>query len=301
MRNKGIFLLISGILSFPAGCNRSGPPVQDEAEYQASIETWRLERLERLKAEKGWLNLAGLFWLEEGENRFGSDPSNDIIFPDKASDFCGTLILKEGVVTLHAAQGSGIQDAGKPVTTLELRDDHTRNTTILRQGDLAWNVIRRGEQFGIRLRDYKHPRIEKLDSIPSYPAQKDYVVEARLVPYDEPRIMKVATPVEGYMEEYTCPGELHFRLHGNKLTLLPFISGKQYFLVFADKTTGLETYGAGRFMYASRSRKGRVILDFNKAYNPPCVFTPYATCPMPPMENYLPIPIEAGEKAIHLD
>lgn len=301
MRNKILSLLFAAIVLLPAGCNRSGPLIEDEAEYTASIETWRQERLKMLKAEKGWLNLAGLFWLEEGENRFGSDPSNEIVFPDKACDFCGTLTLKEGRVTLHAAEGSGIHAADKPVSTMELREDHTSNTTILRQGDLAWYIIRRGGKYGIRLRDYDHPRIEQLDRIPSYPVRTDYVVEAKLVPFGEPGTMKVATPVEGLTEEYSCPGELHFRLHGKKLKLFPFISGSRYFLVFADGTTGSETYGAGRFMYASADSAGRVILDFNKAYNPPCAFTPYATCPRPPAENFLPVAIEAGEKTVHLD
>ncbi|MFO7934515.1 MAG: DUF1684 domain-containing protein [Bacteroidales bacterium] len=256
----------------------------------------------RLKGKSGWLNLAGLFWLEEGENTFGSDSTNDLVFPEKACDFCGTLTLREGQITLETTEDAGIHVDGEPVGNMELRDDQSRNTTVLRQDDLEWYIIRRGDKYGVRLRDYAHPRIDQLDHIPAYPIQTEYVVEARLVPFDKPKTMQVATPVEGYIEEYSCPGELHFTLRGEPLKLLPFTSGRNYFLVFADETTGRETYGSGRFMYASRSFfTGRIILDFNKAYNPPCAFSPYATCPMPPRENFLPVAIEAGEKAVHMD
>jgi uncharacterized protein (DUF1684 family) len=181
-----------------------------------------------------------------------------------------------------------------------LNDDQTKPTTRLQQGDLAWFIVKRGEKYGIRLRDYKHPRIEELDHIPVYPINTDYVVEATLTPFREPKNFIVATPVEGFTESYKCPGTLHFRIKNNDLLLYPFTSGKGYFLVFADETSGLDTYGAGRFMYCSPDSTGRIILDFNKAYNPPCAFSPYATCPMPPKENFLPVAIEAGEKSVHL-
>ena len=283
------------------GCNSSEPIITDEAAYVESIEQWQHQRVERLKSKNGWLNLAGLFWLEEGENSFGSDPSNDIIFPKKADAFCGTLFLNEGNIDLVVKDGVNITNGDTVIMQLALVHDHSENTTYLQQGDLAWYIVKRGERYGIRMRDYKHPRIEKLDHIPSYPIQTDYVVEATLKPYDEPRTMIVATPLEGFAEEYQCPGELHFKINRQELVLYPFNSGEQYFLVFADETTGLETYGAGRFMYSRPDSTGLIILDFNKAYNPPCVFTPFATCPMPPKENFLPIAIEAGEKSVHFE
>ena len=139
-----------------------------------------------------------------------------------------------------------------------------------------------------------------LDHIPSYPINPDYVVEAKLAPFGETRTITVNTPIDGYIQNYDCPGELHFRLNGEKLKLLPFSSGNGYFIIIADETSGMETYGAGRFMYSTPDSTGRIVLDFNKAYNPPCAFTPFATCPMPPRENFLPVKIEAGEKNIHL-
>jgi len=300
MRNfLSIVLIISVSVLFFA-CNSPAPYIADEASYVKSIEEWQQQRLEKLKSKDGWLSLAGLLWLEEGENSFGSDSSNDIIFPAKAAAFCGTLILNNESVALRVKEGVDISVEGSPVTEMGLSDDHSKNTTRLQQGDLAWYIIKRGERYGIRLRDHKHPRIDELDHIPSYPIQTGYVVEATLERFDKPKTMTVATPLEGFTESYECPGTLNFTINGQELKLHPFTSGKGYFLVIADETSGLDTYGAGRFMYATRGSKGRIILDFNKAYNPPCAFSPFATCPMPPRENFLPVAIEAGEKSVHL-
>jgi len=301
MRNLSFLILIVSVSVFLFGCNPSTPVITDEASYVKSIEEWQTQRLERLKSKNGWLSLSGLFWLEEGENSFGSDPENDLIFPEKADAVCGTLVLNNGSVTLRVVEGVGISVKDSLITEMGLIDDHSENTTRLQQGDLAWYIIKRGDRYGIRLRDHKHPRIDELNHIPSYPIQTSYVVEATLDAFDSPRTMTVATPLEGFTESYECPGILNFRVNGKKLTLHPFTSGDGYFLVIADETSGLDTYGGGRFMYAMPDSSGRIILDFNKAYNPPCAFSPFATCPMPPRENFLPAAIEAGEKSVHLD
>jgi uncharacterized protein (DUF1684 family) len=293
--------LFLGVLIFAVACNSSDPLIKDEAAYVKSVEEWQQQRLERLKRKNSWLSLAGLYWLEEGENSFGSDPDNQIIFPAKADAFCGALVLKDSVVTLEVADAVEIGSGDSLVSRLVLNDDHSDQPTFLQQGDLAWYIIKRGDRFGIRLWDNKHPRIDQLDHIPSYPIQTSYVVEATLEPFDTPRSMTVATPVAGYTETYECPGTLNFRLHGKNLKLYPFASGNDYFLVIADETTAVDTYGAGRFMYAGPDSTGRIILDFNKAYNPPCAFSPFATCPMPPRENILEVAIEAGEKTVHLE
>ena len=301
MRPSLIILVFSTLTCLMPGCNTAVPVIEDEEAYAQEIKEWQESRLERLKGKNGWLNLAGLFWLEEGENSFGSDPGNDIVFPGKADAFCGSLTLADGKVILEVKNGVEIREGESLVTSLVLNDDHGNSTTYLQQGDLAWYIIKRGDKYGIRLRDHKHPRLDELDHIPSYPINTEYVVEAQLHPFEEPREFTVATPLEGFTETYQCPGELHFRIKKDKLVLYPFSSGKGYFLVIADETTGLDTYGAGRFMYTVPDSTGRIILDFNKAYNPPCAFSPYATCPMPPRENFLPVAIEAGEKSVHLD
>lgn len=289
------------VLIFIAACNVNDPLINDEAAYVESIQEWQHQRVERLKNKNGWLSLAGLLWLEEGENTYGSDPGNDLVFPEKADAFCGTIILDGDRISLKVAEGVKVSVNDSLVTELMLNHDHAENTTYLQQGDLAWYIIKRGERLGIRLRDHKHPRIQELDHIPSYPIQTSYVVEATLEPFDELKTMTVATPLEGYTESYECPGTLNFRLRGKDLELYPFASGNGYFLVIADETSAIDTYGAGRFMYASPDSTGRIILDFNKAYNPPCAFSPFATCPMPPRENFLPVAIEAGEKSVHFD
>ncbi len=301
MRTVPAFILFLPFIFLTTGCNSSHPVIEDEAAYFQEVETWQQSRLERLKGPNGWLNVAGLFWLEEGENSFGSDPSNDIVFPSKTDPFCGSLVLQGGNVTLHVKEGVKITSGDTLVKSLKLNDDQSNPATTLQQGDLEWFIIKRGDLYGIRLRDFNHPRIDALDHIPAYPINMEYVVEASLIPFDEPRSFTVGTPVEGVTEEYQCPGELHFRIKNEGLVLYPFTSGNGYFLIIADQTTGLETYGAGRFMYALPDSTGRIILDFNKAYNPPCAFTPFATCPMPPKENFLPVAIEAGEKSVHLD
>ena len=164
----------------------------------------------------------------------------------------------------------------------------------------AW-ALARWFSVGLSYQDLSSgddPAIDALDSIPSYPINPAFVVQAILLPFDEVKTITVNTPFEGYTQDYDCPGELHFKIKGKELKLFPFISGDGYFLIIADETSGIETYGAGRFMYASPDSTGRVILDFNKAYNPPCALTAFAACPMPPLENYLVVKIEAGEKLV---
>ena len=301
MRNLvSSIVIVSLIISFSA-CNTAPPVITDEADYIKKTEAWQQQRVERLKSRNGYLNLAGLFWLKEGENSFGSDSTNDIVFPPKAEPFCGTLLLENGKVKLTVSEGTSITVNDTAVTELQLANDMEANTTHLEQGDLAWHIIERGDRYAIRLRDYRNPSLGKLDHIPSYPIQTSYVVDATLEPFDSPRTMTVATEVPGYNEDYQCPGTLNFKLRGKALKLYPFTSGSGYFLIIGDETSGVETYGAGRFMYASPDSTGRIILDFNRAYNPPCAFTPYATCPKPPRENILPIAVEAGEKTVHMN
>jgi hypothetical protein len=170
----------------------------------------------------------------------------------------------------------------------------------MESGSLGWYIIKRDGQYGIRLRDYQHPRIEQLKSIPSYETSQDWRFVADFEPFDSIRKIETVT-ITGGTEISNCPGELVFRKGMKKYRLLPFSEGNNFFIIFADKTNGIETYGNGRFMYCPLpDSSGKVILDFNKAYNPPCAFSPFATCPMPPRANILDLRIEAGEKEVHL-
>ncbi len=291
-------LKLSAILLLAYACDRSAPLIEDETSYIKSIEQWQQDRLESLKAKDGWLNLAGIYWLKEGEQSFGSDPSNDIVFPEKAAASIGTITLKDEVAHIKVNDEVELYYKTEWLHELELNYDSSGKPSYITHGDLAWYIMKRHKSLAIRLRDYKNPAIDALDHIPTYPINPDYVVEATLNAFEEPRIITVNTPFQDYTQDYQCPGELEFKLKGEKLKLLPFTSGEGYFIIISDETSAMETYGGGRFMYAYPDSTGRIILDFNKAYNPPCAVTPFAACPMPPRENHQPIKIEAGEKTL---
>jgi len=298
MKNYASLLKLSVLLMLACACNRPAPLIQDTTSYIESVKQWQDDRLEGLKAKDGWLNLAGIYWLQEGEQSFGSDPSNDIIFPEKAPSFIGTLTLKDERVQINVNDEAELYYENDRVQELELIYESSGAPSYITHGDFAWYIMKRHHSLAIRLRDFKSPAIEALDHIPAYPIDPDYVVEAKLQAFDEPRTITVNTPFQDYTQDYQCPGELQFKLKGEKLKLLPFTSGEGYFIIISDETSAMETYGGGRFMYAYPDSTGRIILDFNKAYNPPCAVTPFAACPMPPPENHLPLKIEAGEKTL---
>ena len=300
MKSILYFLILFTAALIFTGCDKSPKLIEDPEAYVASVEKWQENRLEGLKDKNGWLNLAGIYWLEDGVKTLGSDPSNDIVFPAKAPAFIATLSIKDPSVHLSVNEEVELFYKNEAVRELDLSFDSSGNPSYITHGDFAWYIMKRHHSLAIRLRDYKHPAIEALDHIPSYPIDPDYIVEARLAPFDEAKTITVPTPFQDYTQDYKCPGELHFKLKGKKLTLLPFSSGDEYFIIISDETSAIETYGAGRFMYAAPDSSGRILLDFNKAYNPPCAVTEFAACPMPPPENHLPVKIEAGEKVIAL-
>jgi uncharacterized protein (DUF1684 family) len=296
MNSVKYLLIIAGLL---AGCDRNPLPLPDPETYRSEIEAWHAKRLSNLKAPEGWLNLAGLYWLNEGLNSFGSDTSNTLVFPEKAPAFIGVLELKGDSVYLRETAVPVMVDS-MPAANVRLKDDSFRDHDVMRLNSFAWFIIKRGDRYGIRLRDYDSPMIDSLTAIPCFETTDRWRIIAEFKPYAKPEKYMVQTVI-GTEEENLVPGELTFRVHGKKLTLYPFDSADGLFIVFGDKTNGNETYPAGRFLYtAAPDDQNRVIIDFNKAYNPPCAFTPYATCPLPLPGNILPVAIEAGEKAVHL-
>ena len=288
------------ILSLLSSCN-SIRNQQEQENYIRELKEWKSGRIERLKSKTGWLNLAGLYWLNEGDNQFGSDSSNKIIFPAIAPAFCGNIRLKNDSVFFTADPIQSINVNGNPVSEMSLKNDMEVSPTVMETGSLAWMIIKRDTQYGIRLRDYKHPRVHELDSIPSYPVEMKWRITADFIPFDTIRKIEVGT-VTGGTESDDCPGILTFKINRKKYTLFPFREGDEFFIIFADKTSGKDTYGTGRFMYTNGpDSKNKVIIDFNKAYNPPCAFSSFATCPMPPRENILDVEVTAGEKVVHLE
>ena len=270
------------------------------ASYEQELEQWKAKRLASLKGEDGWLTLIGLFWLKEGENRFGSDPTNEIVLPDgKAPALAGTVRLAAGKVTLDAKPDAGITSKGQPVTTLELKsDDDEGGPTALEMGTLSFHVVKRGERLGLRVKDRENPARAEFKGTDYYPADRKWVVNARFEPYQPPKQVPILN-VLGMETEETSPGTLAFEVDGRpyRLEALKEKGEEQFFIIFADQTSGKETYGAGRYLYADPpGADGVVRLDFNRAYSPPCAFTKYATCPLPPPQNRLPLRVEAGER-----
>lgn len=266
-----------------------------EAKYIQEIKDWHNKRIDNLKKENGWLNLVGLYWLKDGVNKFGSDKTNDIIFPEgKAPSFIGTLTLKDSIVTLRVSKSIEVKSEGKIVTTADLKND-IQGATILEYGSLRWFVIKRGNKYGIRLRDLENLLVKSFKGIETYPINSNWRFEAELEKYDPPKKIEI-TNILGMIEEDISPGALVFTKDGKQFKLDALVEDNQYFIIFADKTSGDETYGAGRFIYVNKNDStGKIILDFNKAFNPPCVFTKYATCPLPPKQNHLKLKVTAGE------
>jgi uncharacterized protein (DUF1684 family) len=278
---------------FLSGCIKK---TETDPAYASEISNWHNKRVQNLKKETGWLNIAGLYWLKQGENSFGSDRSNDIIFPSGAPSKIGSIILNDSVAQLKVNENIDLTINDNKVKESLLQNDLSGKPTIMSVGSYKWFIIRRGDKYGIRLRDLNSPAVKSFPGIETYPVDKSWKIEASYVKFPEPRKMMVPTII-GTVEENTVSGNVTFSKDGNKYSLVPIVEDDSYFFIFADETNGEETYGAGRFLYTTLpDSNGKVTLDFNKAYNPPCAFTKYATCPLPPKDNYLHIKLTAGEK-----
>lgn len=266
--------------------------------YEHVLVEWRSQRVATLKGPDGWLNLAGLYWLKEGSNSFGAVADNDLVAPeDSAPPKLGEFLVKDGTVTFKTEPGVDVFLGESPVTEILLADDKEGEPTLLTHGSLAWTLIRRMDRLGVRLRDYDHPAVAAFASIEFYPADPGWRLEARFEPYPEPRTIRVPTVVEGLGWEPTVPGTLEFEAQGQSLSLEAYRSDDDFMIVFADGTTGDTTYPGGRYLAAALpGPDGTTTLDFNKAYNPPCVFTEFATCPLATPRNRLPVSVDAGEK-----
>ena len=286
-------LVAAVILAQPATGGESEP-----ARYESALAEWRANRVASLKGPDGWLNLAGLYWLKEGANSFGAATGNDLVTPEgSAPPKLGVFVVEAGAVTFRAEPGVEVLHGESPVTEMLLVDDQEDDPPLLTHGSLAWTVIRRMDRVGVRLRDYEHPAIATFEGIESYPADPDWRLEAKFEAYPEPRTIRVATVVEGLGWEPTVPGTLEFEAQGQSLSLEAYRSDDEFFIVFADATTGDTTYPAGRYLAADLpGTDGTTVLDFNKAYNPPCVFSEFATCPLATPRNRLAVAVEAGEK-----
>ncbi|MBA4405979.1 hypothetical protein C0389_01765 [bacterium] len=298
---KAVFNILFALIAITLLQCGSNLREKGSPKYIAEIKEWHSKRIANLKKENGWLNLAGLYWLKQGDNKFGADKSNDLVFPEeKAPAFIGSLILKDSVVTLKTNSGVEVKSNNAIVSMLELKND-TQGETVLELGSLRWFIIKRGDKYGVRLRDLESPLLKSFSGVETFPVNSDWKIEAKLTKYNPPKKIEVPN-VLGMTDTSVVNAGLIFERGGVTYKLDPLDAGKQYFIIFADETSGEETYGAGRFLYIDKADStGKIYIDFNKAYNPPCAFTKYATCPLPPKENNLKLKITAGEKAFHGD
>ena len=298
-----LVLLTLSTIVFSAACRRASPTAAttfDASKHRGEIQKWQSDRAASLRKEDGWLTLVGLFWLNEGENKFGSDPKNAVVLPkDKAPAIAGSLVLEQGKVRLAARPGVQITADGKPAETLDLRDDNNdAGPTILKLGSLLINVVKRGERIGVRVKDTESQTRREFKGLEYFSIDPKWRVEARFEPYQPAKMIPI-TNVLGMTDDETSPGAFAFDVDGKTYRIDPILEKGEtdWFVMIADETTGKETYGAGRYLYVTPpDATGKVLIDFNKAYSPPCAFTNYATCPLPPRQNHLPLRIEAGEK-----
>ena len=296
---SAIWLALLLITGLNGSCAQKAPKSRiDPNSYAKEIGQWHQERWKELGSESGWLTLMGLFWLKEGDNKFGSENDNDIILPkDRVAGHAGMFSLQNGTVRLAATQ-EGMTVEGKPIKSLELKSDADDHPTIIRLASLSFQIIKRGEKLGLRVKDSQNPDRLNFKGTEFYPADLKWRLDAQFEAYNPPKPMPI-TNVLGMESSESSPGAVKFEVDGKeyRLDAITEKGETRLFMIIADKTSGKDTYPAGRYLYVDPpDASGRMIIDFNKAYSPPCAFTKFATCPLPPRQNRLPFAIEAGEK-----
>jgi hypothetical protein len=283
-----VVLLAMACREEPVSTTETAPSI-DVAAHRKQIEEWQANRDKRLRSEDGWLTLIGLFWLDDG--------SNVITLPKKNTPAI-KLVRAGEKVTMEPDASMTID--GKPIAgPVELRHDlDPKGATIVQMGSVRFNVIKRADRFGLRVKDAEAETRTKFEGMDYYPIDPKWRVEATMIPYQPVKKIPI-TDITGSTSDNDSPGALVFQLDGKEYRIDPIIEqgSDELFLIFKDETSRDETYQAGRYLYAPKpDAAGKTVIDFNKAYNPPCVFTPYATCPLPPLQNRLETRIEAGEK-----
>ncbi len=269
----------------------------DVSAHASEVLEWREWRLRQLKKPTGFLTQTGLFWLQPGRYRFGSAPGNDLVFGSNAAPEMGVFEVGDAGVRMLVNPGIEVLADGVSVTDMQIPPDTSGTEVNLIFGSLAWAVIEREGRYAIRLRDFEHPFVETFGPLPYFDIDPALRVEAILRRYEAPKIAEVGTVIEGLGYNPESPGVVEFEIGGETYELEAYASGEQLFYVFGDLTNRDDTYGAGRFLYSTiPGEDGRTVLDFNKAYSPPCAFNDFSTCPVASPRNRLPIRVEAGEK-----
>jgi uncharacterized protein (DUF1684 family) len=290
-------LLLSG--TFFSSCGSTKDRIPRE-EYLQQVTQWHNDRIAELQEEDSWLSLAGLHQLEDGTNSLGSDSSNTIVFPPDAAPEIGSINVLDSTFIFTVESEVTVTKNGLKVTTdQQLHTDAEGTPTTLKQGRFLWYIIERRGDFYVRIKDTSNPNFESFDGIERFPVSQDWRIKATYHPLDEPRPITIPDVMEEGLQD-SIYGELSFTINEKEYTLTPLgnpETDEEFFIIFGDPTNGASTYSGGRYMYANTPSNDNITyIDFNKAYNPPCVFTHFATCPLPPAQNKLDIKIEAGEK-----
>ncbi|MCC7051953.1 MAG: DUF1684 domain-containing protein [Gemmatimonadaceae bacterium] len=301
-QRRAVTALAAVLLGACATAELAVPPktAVDSATYAADIADFHAKRLEAIAGPDGWSTLAGLFWLDSASYSIGSAAASTIRLPaDHTPPAVGTLRNDASRVTFLAARGTTVMVDSTRIDSVTLANDKAEQPTVLRTGSLTYRLIERGGRQALRVKDSAYVLRRDFKGLTYFPTDTSFRVQAHLVPHPAPRTVRILN-VLGMTEEYRSPGVLHFRIGGTAYALTATFEGKdttQYFMLFRDATSKETTYPAGRFMYATLvDSAGYTILDFNRAYNPPCAFTAFATCPLPPAGNVLTVAIPAGEK-----
>lgn len=291
------FIALVGAVLAAAWCPWAA--AADGASEQVDVEQWRSARVADLTGEQGWLTLVGLYWLDPGDNSFGRAPSNHLVLKHPAlAPYAGKFVLDGGKVRFIANRGSGITHAGQPVGSLDLVADSEGEPTVMSSGGLRIWIIGRAGKLGVRIRDLDSPRRRQFTGIDYYPVDTGWVFNARFEANEPHRHIPIVN-ILGLEEEMDCPGTLVFEKDGHEYRLDAVLEDphdETLFVMFGDRTNGDGTYGGGRFVRVPLPAQGMTRVDFNKAYNPPCAFNDFATCPLPPPQNHLALRVESGEK-----
>jgi uncharacterized protein len=286
------------MLTAIAGCRQTASPaaLPDPAAGDKAAAEWRAKHEADYRRE--WVTIAGLHVLKPGINTAGSAATNDVVLPASAPSTVGRFILDGDRVRFEPSQDAGVLLRDQPVTgAIELKDDSTRQADELVVGEVRMVVHPSGDRRTVRVRDPSGPLAKGFLGFTWFPIDARYRVLGRFIKDPQPQRLQVPNTY-GDIDDYTTEGVVEFELLGQTLRLRPFTTRpKRFYFVFRDASAGQETYETARFFYSDLRDDGTTVLDFNTAYNPPCAFNPYTTCPIPIRENRLPVKILAGEKA----
>jgi uncharacterized protein len=289
-------ILAAALVATAIGCQRAAtPPLEWNDAVVMEIEAWRAGHEDSYT--HNWATIEGLHFLKEGAQSAGSAPDNDVVLIASLPEHLGSFTVASDEVRFEPEPGAPITINGEPAASaMVLRDDGAEEPDVVQSNGASVVVHRSGKRISLRVKDANGERARSFQGFDWFPISRDYRVLGRFIPDAKPRDMQVVNTF-GDIDTYQTEGVVEFELNGQMLSLRPFTTEpKRFYFVFNDASSGDETYDAARFLYSDLRPDGTTVLDFNEAYNPPCSFNPFTTCPIPLPENRLPIKVLAGEK-----